>query len=172
MRFKGRGFRGHDPRWSFAPLSGEGAAVTGGRFNRPGEPTLYLSLSIVTAVAECTQGFGRRLQPLTICEYDIDCDPVADLRADPERDALGVSLSDLACPWLSLALAGREPPSRMAIDRLRGEGFVGTLVPSFVPGASTSDYNLVLWRWGADLPRQVTVHDPGGRLPVDQSSWQ
>ena len=172
MRFAGRGFRGHDPLWSFAPLSGEGAAITGGRFNRIGEPTLYLSLSIVTAVAECTQGFGRRLQPLTICEYDIDCDPVADLREEAGRDALGIPLADLACPWLSLALAGREPPSRLIIDRLRDHGFVGTLVPSFVPGASTSDHNLMLWRWGADLPNLVTVHDPGGRLPVDQSSWQ
>ncbi|WP_439546652.1 RES domain-containing protein [Sandarakinorhabdus sp.] len=32
------------PRWSHAPLSGAGAALHGGRFNRPGVPALYLSL--------------------------------------------------------------------------------------------------------------------------------
>src|SRR3546814_4807925 len=72
LRFEGRCFRGHDPAWSFSPVSGEGAAITGGRFNRKGEPTLYLALDIMTAVSECTQGFSHRLQPLTMCEYDVD----------------------------------------------------------------------------------------------------
>src|SRR3546814_8235131 len=29
LRFEGRCFRGHDPAWSFSPVSGEGAAITG-----------------------------------------------------------------------------------------------------------------------------------------------
>ena len=126
----------------------------------------------MAAVAECTQGFGHRLQPLTICEYDIDCDPVADLRGETERDTLSVPHADLGCPWLSLSLAGCEPPSRLAADRLCDEGYVGALVPSLVPGAIETDQNLVLWRWEADLPCRVTVHNPAGRLPADQSSWR
>jgi len=36
-------YRAHTPRWSFAPLSGAGAAVQGGRFNRKGIEALYLT---------------------------------------------------------------------------------------------------------------------------------
>lgn len=34
----------------------EGAAKTGGRLSRKGEPTLYVALNIIAAVAECMQG--------------------------------------------------------------------------------------------------------------------
>ena len=54
---------------------------------------------------------------------------------------------------------------------MREEGFAGILVPSFVPGASDDNQNLVLWQWGPDLPHRVTVYDPSGRLPENQLSW-
>lgn len=171
MRFAGRCYRGHDPKWSFTPLSGDGAAKTGGRFNRRGQPTLYLACDITTAVNECMQGLTQRLQPLTICEYDVDCDPVADLGDAAASLALGVEPADLACPWLSLMRAGRQPPSWQVAERLRQQGFAGMIVPSFAPGARTDARNLVLWRWGPELPNRVTVFDPAGRLPRDQSSW-
>ena len=62
----------------------------------------------MTAVNECTQGFGRRLHPLTMCEYDVDCTPVADLRTEADRAALEVALADLACGWLTCLRAGRD----------------------------------------------------------------
>ena len=171
MRFVGRCFRGHDPAWSFSPLSGNGAAFTGGRFNRKGEPTLYLSLDVMTSFGECTQGFSRRLQPLTICEYDVECDDVADLRDEASRAALSVALDDLACAWLDFQLRGRQAPSWLVADRLRAAGHSGIIVPSFVPGATDANSNLVLWRWGPDLPHRVEVYDPTGRLPKNQLSW-
>lgn len=172
MRLQARGFRGHDPKWSFSPLSGEGAAKTGGRFNRKGVPTLYLALDIITAVNECMQGLNQRLQPLLICEYEIDCDPIADLRTGDARAGQGVSLGDLACGWLTHMRAGREPPSWLVVDALRAQGFAGMIAPSFAPGAGNDDHNLILWRWSPDLPVRVTVHDPDGRLPRDQSAWR
>ena len=163
MRFSGRCYRGHDPTWSFTPLSGDGAGTTGGRFNRKGQPTLYLSLDVMTAFGECTQGFTQRLLPLTMCEYDVDCDAVADLRGSGE-EALG-------CAWLTFQLAGKPAPSWLIADRLRAEGSGGMLVRSFAHGATPSNVNLVLWRWGADLPDRVAVYDPSGRLPQNQLSW-
>lgn len=145
--------------------------MTGGRFNRVGERALYLSLRIVTAVGECTQGFSKRLQPLTICEYDVDCDPVADLTTEASRTALGAAATDLDCPWLGLMLAGKEPPSWRVAARLVADGYAGILVPSFVPDATLDDVNLVLWRWGDALPCKVEIFDPAGRLPTDRSSW-
>ena len=171
MRFEGRSYRGHDPGWSFTPASGTGAAITGGRFNRKGEPTLYLSLDIMTSIRECMQGFANRLQPLTICEYDVDCDGVVDLRDDPARAAADVDLADLACGWLSYQVAGEQAPSWNVVERLKANSHSGILVPSFAIGASAADINLVLWRWGPDLPHKVDVYDPSGRLPQDQLSW-
>lgn len=171
MRFAGRCYRAHDPAWSFTPLSGAGAAITGGRFNRKGEPTLYLSLDVMTSFGECTQGFTKRLQPLTMCEYNVDCEGVADLRDDAARTAHGVSRDELGCAWLSFQLAGKKAPSWLVIDRLRAFGSSGMLVPSFVPGATDANANLVLWRWGPNLPHKVDVYDPSGRLPANQLSW-
>jgi RES domain-containing protein len=53
-----------------------------------------------------------------------------------------------------------------------GRGHAGILAPSFAPGATHADNNLVLWKWGTELPHRVTVYDPSGRLPKDQLSWR
>jgi len=162
---------GHDPQWSFSPVSGAGAAKTGSRFNRKGEPTLYLALDIMTAVNECTQGLSLRLQPLTMCEYDVDCEPVADCRTEAARNVLGMKHDDLACSWMDFLRAGKDAPSWLAVDRLKADGYVGMLAPSFAPGATADNCNLILWRWGPDLPSRVSVYDPSGRVPKDQLSW-
>ncbi len=164
MIYKGRAYRAHDPRWSFQPISGRGAAITGGRFNRVGQAALYLSLSPVTALAECTQGFAGRMLPMTLCEYDVDCEAVADLTRAETRKALGVSEADIACAWLTYQRKGRIAPSQAAAAALMAKGMNGALVPSFVPGIGVAALNLVLWQWGDDLPHQVVVYDPDGRL--------
>jgi len=62
-------------------------------------------------------------------------------------------------------------PSWRLARRLIARGIAGILVPSFAPGATHRDENLVLWDWSNRPPRQVTVFDPTGRLPRDQRSW-
>lgn len=171
MKFNGEAFRAHDPAWSWSPLSGAGAALKGRRFNWPGLETLYLSLSPLTAIREVSAGFAHRLTPLVLCSYDVDCDPIADLRTEPARAALGIPLEDLACPWAATLAAGREPATWPIVRRLREAGHAGLLVPSFAHGATPNDHNLVLWRWGPDLPHKVTVYDPAGKLPKNQLSW-
>lgn len=153
-------------------MSGEGARITGGRFNPPGKPALYLATAYDTAIGECTQGFANRFPPLTLCDYDVDCDPIADLSDDAGRAALAVDLAALACPWKSLMDAGDPVPSWGVADDLEAQGFAGMLVPSFFVGAEKRHLNLVLWQWGDSLPTLVRVHDPAGRLPKDRKSWE
>ena len=172
MHFKGRAYRGHDPSWSFSPISGEGARLTGGRFNRKGDAALYLALDPMTAVMEVTQGFANRLPPVTLCEYDVDCADIADLRDATAQAAHGVDPLDMACGWLSHQVAGKIAPSQAIATRLRKSGHAGALVPCYVPGATATDINLVLWRWGPDLPHQISVFDPAGRLPKNRLSWE
>lgn len=167
-RFVGTGYRAHDPRWAFRPLSGEGAAIRGARFNPRGVPALYLALDLVTAVGEANQGFAHKIEPCLICTYDIDCTDIVDLRS-PESH--GVDPDDMACPWFLLLSEGKEPPSWRVARRLIAEGAAGALVPSYAPGATTASCNLVLWHWGEHLPHRVAVFDPSGRIPRDQLSW-
>jgi len=171
VRLRGTVYRAHNPRWSFAPTSGEGAARYGGRFNPVRIPALYTSLRMETAWREAQQGFAFKAQPLTICAYEVDCANVADLTDPAARARLAVGLSDLACPWESLALRGLEPPSWSLSRRLIAAGAAAIIVPSFAPGAIADDRNVVFWRWSANLPCRVIVIDEEGRLPRNDLSW-
>jgi RES domain-containing protein len=164
-------YRAHDPRWAFLPLSGEGAALRGGRFNRQGVPALYLALSVVGALVEMGHAFGHRLDPLTMCSYEVDVDEVVDLTDPAERDRIGADLAHMGCAWAYDVAKGRTPASWGLAERIRTRGAAGILTPSFARGAPADFVNLVLWRWGPDLPYRVTVHDPSGRLPKNQHSW-
>jgi len=171
LKFEGLAYRAHDPRWSFKPLSGDGAAVHGGRFNRKGTPALYVALDPMTAIKEAAQGFARKFEPYVLCTYEIDCEDVVDLRRKEARRAQGVSEEGISCPWFAEAAAKREPASWRLARRLIASGAAGLIAPSFVRGADARDVNLVLWHWSNRLPHKVTVFDPSGRLPKSQLSW-
>ena len=59
------------PAYAGTPYSGMGAARQGGRFNRPGQEALYLSLDEPTALAEYRQD-NPWLPPGTICTFFVD----------------------------------------------------------------------------------------------------
>lgn len=170
MRFAGICYRAHDPRWSFKPTSGAGAALRGARFNPKGVPALYMSLGIIGAVKEANQGFAHRIDPCVLCAYDVDCRDITDLRTEAGRTAAKVRLDDMSCAWMDFLARGERPPSWAIHDRLKLES-AGILVPSFAPGAGADDHNLVLWRWG-ESPHRVEVIDPDNRLPRSQASWR
>ena len=171
MRFQGLAYRAHDPRWSFKPLSGDGAAVHGGRFNPKGTPALYVALDPMTAIKEEAQGFARKFEPYVLCTYEIDCDDVVDLRGENERRQARISNEDMASAWFADAAAGREPASWRLARNLIAGGAAGLIAPSFVSGADAGDVNLALWDWSDRLPHKVAVFDPSGRLPKSQLSW-
>jgi RES domain-containing protein len=171
LRHQGTCYRAHDPKWAWAPLSGDGAAAKGGRFNPVGTPALYLALTIEGMLIEMGHGFSHRFDPLTVCAYEVDVDDLIDLRTDAARAAASVDLAAMACPWAWDLANGRIPASWTLARSLIANGASGILVPSFATGARPDMANLVLWQWGSALPHKVDVHDPHGRLPKDQSSW-
>ena len=164
MRFRGTVYRAHNPEWAWTPISGEGARRYGGRFNRRGQPALYFSLSQITAIREATP-LGRPMQPLTLCAYEVDAEPVFDA-ADPARlREHQVLEADLACPtWEADMLERGIATSQRFAERLVAAGYVGMLVRSFAIGAGKEDLNLVLWRWGDAYPASITVIDEEDRL--------
>jgi RES domain-containing protein len=171
LRWRGVCYRAHDPKWAWAPTSGEGAAAKGGRFNPIGAPALYLALTVEGMFLEMGHGFAHRFDPLTICSYDVDVDDLVDLRTEEGRAATGVALANMACAWAYDSAVGRRPASWIIADKLMAAGASGILTPSFAVGARADMANLVLWNWGPDLPHRVAVHDPSGRLPKNQLSW-
>ncbi len=110
-------------------LSGEGARLTGGRWNPPGSfAVLYLALDIPTAVRE----FRRLVQkqglapedflPRDLLTYDVGLQHVIDLRNDQHARAVG-----LDGEWLA-----HEDPSRcqQVGEAAHHAGFEGLLAPS------------------------------------------
>lgn len=171
MRFSGTAYRAHHPRWSFRPISGEGAAIHGGRFNPKGLPALYLSLDPITALKEANQGFARKMDPYLLCSYDVDCEDIVDLGSNTARRTAGVEESVMVAGWFAHIAAGTKPPQWTLVETLIASGAAGARVPSYAPSATAGDRNLVLWRWSPNLPHKVEVFDPSGRLPKNQLSW-
>ncbi|MET0194757.1 MAG: RES domain-containing protein [Hyphomicrobiaceae bacterium] len=173
MRFRGAAYRAHNPRWSWSPLSGEGAKIHGGRFNPKGTAALYLALELSTAIIEFNQGLPLRLvPPITIVSYAVDCDDVVDLTDAAERDRLHVTHADMACAWKLLAETGQAVPSWILAERMQAGGAAGIVVPSYSPGAQPGTKNLVLWHWTDDLPHRVRIYDPDTTLPRNDASWR
>ena len=164
MRFRGVVYRAHNPQWAWTPTSGEGARRYGGRFNRRGVSALYFSLSPTTAIREA-QPVGRPMQPLTLCAYEVDAEPVFDAEDPLVLQEANADPSDVACPtWEADMLGGAVAASQVLAERLVAAGYVGMRVRSFALGAGGEDMNLVMWRWGDDYPSRVAVIDEEGRL--------
>jgi RES domain-containing protein len=152
----GRYWRILSPRWSHAPLSGDGAARHGGRWNRPGQPTLYLSEQIETAFAEYQQELGVR--PGTFVAYDVAGGSVADLGDPVVLESLQVDPASLLGPWKEMAWVKLEtPPTWLMRDSLEAAAVDGVRVPS---ARYAGGFNLVLWRWNAASAPRVTANDP------------
>lgn len=49
-------------------------------------------------------------------------------------------------------------------DQAIAAGYAGIQVRSYATGAGVADLNLVLWKWGDNLPARVILIDDEGRL--------
>jgi RES domain-containing protein len=157
-RYVGPLYRALNPVYARVPLSGEGAARYGGRFNPIGLETLYTALSPATALAEANQ--VGSLQPTILVSYDADVGPVFDTR---DREALagqGSDVARLADPgWRAAMLAGAPVPTQDLAKALVRQGYAGMLVRSFAKGAPVDGLNLVLWRWSGETCDLSVVDD-------------
>ena len=162
-RFEGLLYRALNPVYARDPLSGRGAALFGGRFNRKGCEALYTALRPETALREANQ--VGTLQPTTLVAYRADLQPIFDGRDGAALDRYGLDVGALATPhWRNRMLRGAPVPTQDFAERLIAEGFVGLVVPSYAKGAVERDLNLVLWRWNTGANDGVEVVDDEGRL--------
>lgn len=163
---EGRFWRMLAPRWSHAPLSGDGAARAGGRWNEQGQPALYLSAEHGTAITEYHQDLPR---PGTLTAYDVFASAVLDLRDAAILAAAGLRDDHLRENWKRVRDVDRARPQSWDIAvAARDAGHQGLLVPS----ARAAGTNLVLWIWNEPGGARVAHVDPFGDLPQDQRSWR
>ncbi|MBT9160594.1 MAG: hypothetical protein DDT26_01881 [Dehalococcoidia bacterium] len=161
--YEGLLYRALNPRWAADPLSGEGAALYGGRFNARGAPVLYTSLSPVTAMKEAQQ--VGNFQPITLVAYEASVPRLFDGRDSAALGAFGLMPADLADPdWREAMRGGRPAPTQAFAARLKDAGIHGLLVPSFAPGADVDDLNLVVLAWNGDFGPTLRVIDNENRL--------
>jgi len=163
MDFRGALYRALNPIYAREPMSGRGAELYGGRFNRKGTPALYTSLSIMTALREANQ-IGA-LQPTTLVSYDADIERVFDSRDEAALRAEEMDNAALAdATWRDQMKATGEARTQAFARKLAAAGYHGLLVTSFAPGATNDDLNLVLWQWSDAAPCRLTLIDDEDRL--------
>ena len=147
VRFQGLIFRALNPIWAAKPLSGEGAARHGGRFNPKGRPALYCALSIMGAVAETTQ-MGRPFEPVVLVCLEADIDGIFDACDAAHLASRGITAAGIAAEdWRGEMQRNGRSRSQDLAEILRGAGYCGMKVPSFAKGAPLDARNLVLWKW-------------------------
>ena len=109
---------------------------------------------------------GQPLQPILLCAYEVDAEPIFDALAPSQRRAHAVTDDELRCPGWELDMySGVIPLSQALADRLLAGGFAGMRVASFAPGAAADDVNLVFWRWGDRRPSRIVLIDDERRIP-------
>lgn len=149
------------PAHARTPLSGMGAARQGGRFNRPGQEALYLSLDEATALAEYRQD-NPWLRPGTICTFFVSGLKVADLSAGYDAERWPPLWADFAVDWRAEWFGKQtEPPTWYMADDVVAEGLDGILFPSQAHPGGT---NLVIYRSSGRPSSQLRVYDPEGAL--------
>ncbi|MEM5314254.1 RES family NAD+ phosphorylase [Paraburkholderia sp. JHI869] len=157
------------PKWAVAPTSGAGAGRHGGRANRIGVNTLYLSLDVETAVREYQQ-VSPLLPPGTLVSYRVCAIPVVDFTRGYAPGTWDPLWEDFYCDWRTIWFNERtEPPSWVLGDAVIAAGAKGILFRSRL---SPTGINLALYVDELDSSDSLEVHDPSGSLPHNQSSWE
>ncbi len=161
-------YRAHTPQWASRPLSGKGAALQGGRFNRPGVPALYLSLDAETALSEYRQT-SPFLPPCTLCSYTVTLHDLVDLRQLHQGTPWDPRWLDWQDDWrLSKFEHGVDPITWVLADMVLEQGHSGIIFPSQTHPDGT---NIVVFNDRLQGGNAIVVNDPDGQLPRDRSSW-
>jgi len=160
--YKGLLYRALNPVYASTPLSGDGAARFGGRFNPKGVPALYMTFNIRTAILEINQ--VGSLQPTTLVAYEAKIQNIFDATDVRALGALNMTVHDLSSStWRDEMGKSGVSKTQAFAKTLIEQGYSAIKVPSFARGAQAKDINIVLWSWRGGS-NTLSVIDDENRL--------
>lgn len=163
------GFRMLTPRWAYAPTSGAGAALGGGRANRRGVDAVYVSIDAQTALAEYQQ-LSPLMPPGTLVSFEINVGHIVDFTGGYSPDEWDSLWNDFNCDWRNLWFDKKiEPPSWILGDMAIAAAAKGILFRSNIRAGGI---NLVLYPGAFTTDDILTVYDPNHALPKNMDSWK
>ncbi|MEO8723795.1 MAG: RES family NAD+ phosphorylase [Sphingobium sp.] len=140
---KGTFFRAVDARYRSGVLSG---STKGGRYSRPGQPTLYLSASDAGVSAAMIAHSAPDDQRVVLA-FQVQASQIYDLRVPDLLERVRKDAGDPLSDWQQIVASGGEPPSWRAREWIEHTGARGLIDPSRrAPGL----WHLVLFAW--DVP--------------------
>lgn len=168
-RFDAVGFRMLTPKWAHAPTSGAGAALYGGRVNRPGIDAVYVSTDAQTAIAEYQQ-LSPLMPPGTLVSFEISIGPIIDFTGGYSPDGWDPLWNDFSNDWRNLWFDKKiEPASWILGDMALTAAAKGILFRSNV---RTDGINLVLYPSALTTGDILKTYDPAHALPKNAASWK
>ncbi len=160
-------WRVYVPAWGWRPLSGDGAARFGGRWNPTGMAAIYAALELTTAWSEYNQGLTQH--PGLVVRLRLGGASLADASDVDLRSRFAIPPDLGGDAWRAEAARGGSSASQRAGAAMAAAGIDGLIYPSAMsPGGRC----VVLWRWNEDGGPALAVEDPEGRLPADAQSWR
>jgi len=160
-------YRALMPSWAYQPESGAGAALVGGRFNRPQVEARYLAATPEAALFEY-QGESTLLPPATLATYQVTAESIVDFTSGYETEHWSPIWAEAYSNWKGLAfLENVEPPSWVIGDLVREAGYPGILYRS----ARNPDYICIVLFPALSARFRAPVYDPERKLPRNADSW-
>jgi len=131
--------------WRAVALGREAQALDGtiraGRYNRPGDRTLYMSGS-PAGVAAAMARYGEAER--SIVRLNVVAERLVDLRDAAGCTALGIDPARIKEDWIAALDRGEEPASWVVADRARAIGAAGMIDAS---RRAPTEWHLVLFAW-------------------------
>ena len=153
-------YRALMPSWAHRPESGAGAALDGGRFNRPTVEARYLAATPAAALGEY-QGESPLLPPTTVATYRVTAEAVVDFTHGYDADHWSPIWAEAYGNWKGMAFLEKvEPPSWVIGDLVREAGNAGILYRS----VRNTDFICLALFPALSARFQAPVYDPDGRL--------
>ena len=107
--------------------------------------------------------------PATLAAYQVTAASVVDFSRGFDPAVWAPEWVDWDCAWKKVARIDKKTPASWKLgDAVIAAGNCGLMFPST---RHAGGVNLVIYPHNLATGDTVRVHDPDGRLPVDQSSW-